>query len=229
MRRALAEDGFGGSRGTAGSSFAATAGYRHGLARVFARADAGDPLDPAAPWATVLWIMLNPSTADERDDDPTIRRVVAFSHRPDLAAALQRVPGRPLPGTTAAAAAPEVERVGVVNLYAIRATDPADLRRVLRAGAGAAAAIGQDTDARIAAWVRGASLVIAAWGAHAEPGRALDVLGLVGRVRPDLPVYRLGPVTASGMPRHPLYLRSDTPLEIHRAAAGPGRSQEVPP
>ena len=98
----------------------------------------------------------------------------------------------------------------VVNLYAIRATDPADLRRVLRAGAGAAAAIGQDTDARIAAWVRGASLVIAAWGAHAEPGRALDVLGLVGRVRPDLPVYRLGPVTASGMPRHPLY-RGATP------------------
>jgi len=56
---------------------------------------------------TVAWCMLNPSTADERNDDPTIRRVLGFSE------------------------AWGYERAIIVNLFAFRATDP----KVMRAAA----------------------------------------------------------------------------------------------
>jgi hypothetical protein len=57
-------------------------------------------------WAdgpSIAWIMLNPSTADSNTDDPTIRRIRAFSQAWGFGA------------------------LTVVNLYAWRATDPRDL------------------------------------------------------------------------------------------------------
>lgn len=52
----------------------------------------------------VLWIMLNPSTADASEDDPTIRRVLGFSKHWGYG------------------------WVEAVNLYAFRATEPIELR-----------------------------------------------------------------------------------------------------
>lgn len=55
---------------------------------------------------TMLWVMLNPSTADASADDPTIRKCVGFAKRHDCGG------------------------IVVVNLFAWRATDPKELERV---------------------------------------------------------------------------------------------------
>ena len=51
----------------------------------------------------LIWVMLNPSTADEDTDDPTIRRVMAFSK------------------------AHGASNLIVINLYPCRATNPKDI------------------------------------------------------------------------------------------------------
>jgi len=96
-----------------------------------------------------VFVMLNPSTADAREDDPTIRRCVGFSRSWGLGG------------------------IVVVNLFGLRATDPTELltaadpvgpenenwvRQTLRYEAGQ---------------------VVCAWGAHpavGERGKAFEVL-----------------------------------------------------
>jgi len=134
-------------------------------------------------WSTAprdVWIMLNPSTADAQIDDPTVRRCIGFSRYWGAGA------------------------ISVVNLFALRATDPAQLRRHPDPiGPVADEAI---TRAVHVARARGAR-VIAAWGGHQMAGpRGQHVRALVGE-----PLLCLG-TTQSGHPRHPLYVRGDTQL-----------------
>ncbi len=145
--------------------------YRYRLTRTW---------DAAAP--AVVFVMLNPSTADASEDDPTIRRCLGFARR---------------------------ERAGglvVANLFAFRATDPKALED-------AADPIGPDNARWISTCVRETSgPVVAAWGASV-PRRHEDIVGRT--VIPLLPVDRLRCLgrTASGAPRHPLYLPASAALE----------------
>ena len=128
-----------------------------------------------------LWfIMLNPSTADATVDDPTIRRCMGFARRFGYGG------------------------VGVVNLYAYRATKPADLWK-------AADPVGPENDSTIGAMLVERSYfdvpTVAAWGANAKPERVAQVLAMPGAHR----LMCLG-LTKAGQPRHPLYLRSDAAL-----------------
>lgn len=124
-------------------------------------------------WAT--FVMLNPSTADHQVDDPTIWACVTFA--------------RAL-GCTGMA---------VVNLYAFRATKPADLWR-------ADDPVGPDNDRVLAEFLtlsaRHGGPLIAAWGAHARPDRVAAVMAMPGADR-----FRALGVTKAGQPRHPLYVR----------------------
>lgn len=137
--------------------------------------------------APVTFVMLNPSTADAQQDDPTIRRCVGF------------------------AKAWGFGRLVVVNLYALRSTDPKGLWR-------ADDPIGPDNDDHLseAAWVaaRDDAPIIAAWGANAKPDRVAEVLALPHMDR----LTALG-VTKAGAPRHPLYLRADAFPEPWRTAS----------
>ncbi len=127
--------------------------------------------------------MLNPSTADAELDDPTIRRCIGF------------------------AKALGCGGLHVVNLYAFRATKPADLWR-------AADPVGTENDLVLcetfAASAREDRPVIAAWGANATAPRA-EFVTTAARAA-GLPLLALG-VTKDGSPRHPLYLPSASRAE----------------
>lgn len=96
-----------------------------------------------------LFVMLNPSTADEMLDDPTIRRCRGFAG--DLA-------------------------LRVVNLFALRETNPDNVFAAARTGVDI---VGPDNDRHIAEQVAGASIVLCAWGNHgrwAERDKAVKAL-----------------------------------------------------
>ena len=129
----------------------------------------------------VAFVMLNPSTADAEVDDPTIRRCMGFAR------------------------AWGFDGINVVNLYAYRATKPADL---WKAGEPTGGAINDDLLRQVVRQAK-SSPVIAAWGANAKADRVADFMSWKGSEH----VRALG-LTKSGAPRHPLYLRSDAqPVE----------------
>jgi len=119
----------------------------------------------------VTWVMLNPSTADADSDDPTIRRCMDFSK------------------------AWGYSGMAVVNLFAWRATDPAEMKRAVKP-------VGPRNDEVLLYYAQNSHEVIVAWGAHgAYQGRGKRVLSMLR----GLPVSDLG-WTGSGQPKHPLYL-----------------------
>lgn len=130
-----------------------------------------------------MFVMLNPSTADAMADDPTIRRCVGFATRWGCGG------------------------VVVVNLFALRSTDPSVLWDHPDP-------VGPDNDRVIADQLgdHTGGPVVAAWGAHgllADRDRTVteQIRGL-GR---DL--LCLG-VTKQGLPRHPLYVHGATELTL---------------
>lgn len=138
----------------------------------------------------ITFLMLNPSTADAELDDPTITRCMGFVRREGGV------------------------RLEVVNLYALRATDPARLCGTLEPTGG------KGNDAAIVAAAVASDSVICAWGAWrprnpaarvAHDERVKDVLFMLRHTgRPLLCLGR----TVEGAPRHPLYVAADTRFEV---------------
>lgn len=122
-----------------------------------------------AHWVT--FVMLNPSTADGNEDDPTIRRCIGFA--------------RQFGGTGLA----------VVNLYAYRATKPTDLWKA----ADPVGPENDDTLGLFFAMAARRDMpIIAAWGANAKPDRASRVLAMAGADR--LQALRVTKAGAPGHP-----------------------------
>jgi hypothetical protein len=132
--------------------------------------------EPALP--VTCWVMLNPSTADAGTDDPTIRRCVNFSH------------GWGHGG------------IVVVNLYALRATDPRELLKV-------ADPVGPENDQAIEDACAG-NFTVVAWGAKAKRDRVKRVKGLLFDTALDVGCLGL---TKEGHPRHPLYVPAAQALQ----------------
>ena len=136
-----------------------------------------------------VFIGLNPSTADGTEDDPTIRRCVGFAKRWGC-------------GTLV-----------MLNLYAYRATNPGDLVDVLEAGIDIEGLFNWVYWNKHLRLVRPTS-VVAAWGSTAStlrlpPSKALSAC--------DSYMQCLG-LTKGGYPRHPLYIKGDTPLQHYPPA-----------
>lgn len=163
------------------ADFSACGRYRYRLLRVW---------DRSRP--RCLWVMLNPSAADERTLDPTVRRCFDFSLSWGCGA------------------------LDVVNLFALRSSDPAALYRSPPVDAP-----GEEgrNDRTILAAAHEADLVVAAWGAHGKlAARGEEVAALLARVAP-VHVVRF---TADGSPGHPLYLPASAVPQIWLGGPGGG-------
>lgn len=122
-----------------------------------------------------VWVMLNPSTADASQDDPTIRKCVGFADRWGCGG------------------------ITVVNLYALRSTDPDELDRHQDP-------VGPDNDSWISRSVRDASIVVCGWGQSFPIGGQDRITQVVQLIHQTGASPMCVGVTASGNPRHPLYV-----------------------
>lgn len=93
----------------------------------------------------------------------------------------------------------------VVNVYGFRATNPVELSKQIDP-------VGPRNQAVIESAIGRCDVVVCAWGAY-PPARqhAASILSEVGRWRPV--AYCFGR-TKAGAPKHPLYIKSGTPLEV---------------
>lgn len=126
----------------------------------------------------VAFVMLNPSTADAERDDPTIRRCIGYARAWGYSGLV------------------------VANLYAYRATCPADLWR-------AEDPIGPENDDHLYEAAMGAEEVVCAWGALAPRARAETVEDLLlgrGEILSGREVLKALRLLKDGSPAHPLYL-----------------------
>ncbi len=144
----------------------------------------------------LVFIGLNPSTADDIRDDPTTARCIAFARREGCGA------------------------IKLLNLYAFRTKDPAYLRQLAAMPFNTEHVVGPENDLglrvsssellRSDGTVRAVYGVVAAWGAHPfardRIARAIELVGYNGHE-----LKCLG-TTKDGSPRHPLYVKGDQPL-----------------
>ena len=150
---------------------------------------------------SVAFVMLNPSKADEDQNDHTVSRCIT------IAQSLENV------GT-----------LEVGNLYAWRATEPTELLDAPPPRG----RIGPHNDACLFGLATRCSKVVAAWGDGASKKRAHHVLCLLwegmefaGRTPR---IHRLGSLTRTGHPRHPSRVGNDVTLQIW-----PSTDPDIPP
>jgi hypothetical protein len=143
----------------------------------------------------VGFLMFNPSTADETGDDNTIRKCRGFALRWGYG------------------------RMVIVNLFAIRGSDPRIVRRV-------SDPVGPLNNYHIAKAVEDCRELVCAWGCSGHmktdalrfrPG---EVMELLEEYRFSMPVTCLG-YGKDGSPRHPLMLAYDTPRVQYNSQAVP--------
>jgi hypothetical protein len=113
-------------------------------------------------WSTqgdlLLWVMLNPSTADEHVLDPTLRKVEGFSRRRGFGG------------------------FHIANVYAYRTPFPAVMFRGARQSA--LDIVGPDNDAQIIAAARVSASVVVGWGKNAKRDRVQQVAEVLRPFKP---------------------------------------------
>ena len=150
--------------------------YRYTWTRQFTHESWRAPKANGIHGSPCVFVMLNPSTADEARKDPTVTRCQGF------------------------AANWGYETLIVLNLFAYRATDPADMK-------GQDDPVGPHNDD----WIRDVCLgaidqrgiVVCAWGTHAAH-LDRERQALTGPLK-GVPLHFLT-LTKHGSPGHPLYL-----------------------
>ena len=142
--------------------------YRYALWRMW---------DASLPVAN--FVLLNPSTADDEIDDPTIVRLCRRAKQAKYGA------------------------VSVTNAYAYRATKPDVLKRFARDGGNP---MGPLNDRAIIAFASTSRAVVLGWGRHIDevvPDRQATIYALLRAA--GVTWHTLG-LNSDGTPKHPLYV-----------------------
>lgn len=143
--------------------------YRYMLTRTW---DAGSK--------RALFVMLNPSTATEVQNDPTVERCERRARALGFGA------------------------FRVTNIFAFRATDPRDMRAATDP---VGPENDQTIQSSATGWIRDGDAIICAWGAHGDHlSRGAMVADLLFATQ--RPLFHLG-LTKAGHPKHPLYIGYD--------------------
>lgn len=141
-----------------------------------------------------VFIMLNPSTADANEDDPTITRCINFAKREGAGGLI------------------------VVNLFAYRATDPKELDNLTEAelmhGNCKGNGVGTLNTHNIGTALLSSSItrrpVIAAWGSNKHAvAMSQRIIERCINMDTDLVCFK---INKDGQPKHPLYVANDEPL-----------------
>lgn len=143
------------------------------------------------------FVMLNPSTADANQDDPTVRECIGFARRWGLAG------------------------IRIANLFAYRTAYPRELTQALAAGVGI---VGTGNMALLGSHMQTSERMVVAWGAGGGKAvrRLIDLYRvdfLLQAIDCAVQLQCLG-TAKDGSPRHPLMLAYDTPLEPWPGGAG---------
>ena len=137
----------------------------------------------------VAFIGLNPSTADETADDPTIRRCIAFAKQWGKGGLL------------------------MLNLYAYRATLPAEMWKAQKRGVDIIGGVPNWVDS-LKQYVaeQNCDLVVAAWGKHGSKRQS--------HVVKNWPSLMCLAKNNDGTPKHPLYLKANLlPISFNEQGA----------
>jgi hypothetical protein len=141
----------------------------------------------------LLFIMLNPSTADKSRDDQTSKKCMKFADRNGFGS------------------------ITIVNLFAYRATDPYELLHIdasVSANTGIVIGEGEScakANRHIYRAAKEADKIIVAWGSWGmHVRRDVEVLRLLDR-RIKKPLWCFA-VNRNGTPKHPLYVPDHTKL-----------------
>lgn len=130
----------------------------------------------------VQFIGLNPSTADEKTNDRTVKKLMGYSSRWGFSKML------------------------MTNLFAYRATDPA----VMKKHPLATQPIGNDNYRHVVDSAKRAGLVVCCWGNDGTHLNQSGVMrAALAAAKVDLKCFK---ITATGEPQHPLYLKNQTAL-----------------
>lgn len=150
------------------------------------------------------WIMLNPSVADGEGDDRTVTKCMGFANRLGY------------------------NGIIILNLFSLVSTDPSALMKP------GTVDLGKENDFKMASMLKRVEAVICGWGSNEAAPVGVEQLKLrlqrIGTLRENritteltLPqkkhvtdFLRLGELTQSGMPRHPLYLSYSIPTYDYR-------------
>ncbi len=135
----------------------------------------------------LCFLMLNPSTADEKVNDPTVRGCIKRAQEWGYG------------------------RLDVLNIFALRSTDPRGLYDAVDP-------VGPDNDVTIQETVeevtKAGGIVICAWGAHGKFQDRGEYVRQMLAFRNVVPMVLV--VNADGTPKHPLYIAHDIVPKVWR-------------